>query len=158
MLIGMAKAAKRSSDVWIILIGLFKLVKAASLLIVGVGLLRLMHRDVAATVAHWVEYFRLDPDDRYIHSVLSRVLRVTPRQLRELSAGTLIYGTLFLTEGVGLLMRKHWAEYLTVVSTALFIPLEIYEAFERFTLVKLAVLAINAGIVWYLVARLKRER
>jgi len=113
---------------------------------------------VAATVAHWVEYFRLDPDDRYIHSVLSRVLRVTPRQLRELSAGTLIYGTLFLTEGVGLLMRKHWAEYLTVVSTALFIPLEIYEAFERFTLVKLAVLAINAGIVWYLVARLKRER
>ena len=158
MLIGMAKAAKRSSDVWIILIGLFKLVKAASLLIVGVGLLRLMHRDVAATVAHWVEYFRLDPVDRYIHSVLSRVLRVTPRQLRELSAGTLIYGTLFLTEGVGLLMRKHWAEYLTVVSTALFIPLEIYEAFERFTLVKLAVLAINAGIVWYLVARLKRER
>ena len=55
-------------------------------------------------------------------------------------------------------MRKHWAEYLTVISTALFVPLEIYELFERFTLIRLSVLAINLGIVWYLVVRLKRER
>jgi len=158
MLVRVAKSSKRRSDLWIVLIGLFKLVKAASLLVVGIGLLNLMHRDAAATVAHWVDYFRLDPEDRYIHNVLSRVLRVTPRQLRELSAGTLIYAALFLTEGTGLLMRKHWAEYLTVISTALFVPLEIYELFERFTLIRLSVLAINLGIVWYLVVRLKRER
>ena len=82
MLVRVAKSSKRRSDLWIVLIGLFKLVKAASLLVVGIGLLNLMHRDAAATVAHWVDYFRLDPEDRYIHNVLSRVLRVTPRQLR----------------------------------------------------------------------------
>jgi len=157
MLVRVAKSSKRSGDLWIVLIGLFKLAKAAGLLVVGIGLLNLMHRDVASTVAHWIDYFRLDPEDRYIHNILSRVLRVTPRQLRELSAGTLIYAALFLTEGIGLLMRKHWAEYLTVISTALFVPLEIYELFERFTLIRLSVLAINLGIVWYLVLRLKRE-
>lgn len=158
MLVRVAKSSKRSGDLWIFLIGLFKLAKAASLFIVGVGLLHLVHRDVAATVAHWIDYFRLDPEDRYIHAILSRVLRVTPRQLRELSAGTLFYSALFLTEGTGLLLRKHWAEYLTVISTALFVPLEIYELIERFTLIRLAVLAINLGIVWYLALRLKRGR
>jgi len=149
--------SKLSGDLWIVLIGLFKLVKAAALLIVAIGLLRLVHRDVSATFEHWVELFRLDPGNRYIHNAMSRVLRVTPKQLRELSAGTFIYGLLFLTEGTGLLMRKHWAEYLTVVSTALFIPLELYELFERFTFVRVAVLAINAAIVWYLAVRLKRR-
>ena len=152
-----ASRSKRSGDVWIVLIGLFKLAKAAGLLIVGIGLLRLVHRDVAATFEHWVELFRLDPDNRYIHGALSRVLRVTPKQLRELSAGTFVYAAVFLTEGTGLLMRRHWAEYLTIVSTALFIPLELYELFERFTFVRLTVLAINVAIVWYLAVRLKRH-
>ncbi len=120
-------------DLWILLIGLFK-------------------------VAHWVETFRIDPDNRYIHHVLSRVLRVTPRQLAELSAGSFVYAGLFLTEGVGLLTHKHWAEYLTIVSTALFIPLEIYELADRFTLIRFAVMVINLGIVWYLAVRVKRER
>jgi len=150
-----ASRSKPSPDIWIVLIGLFKLAKAAGLLIVGVGLLRLLHRDVAATFAHWVEMFRLDPDNKYLHTLLARVLRVTPRQLRELSAGTFIYAGIFLTEGIGLLLRKHWAEYMTVVSTALFIPLEVYELIERFTLVRLSVMAINIAIVWYLVLRLK---
>ena len=148
---------KPSGDLWIVLIGLFKLLKAAGLLIVGIGLLRLVHRDVAATFEHWVELFRLDPGNRYIHNVLARVLRVTPKQLRELSAGTFIYAAIFLTEGTGLLMRKHWAEYMTIVSTALFIPVELYELVARFTLVRVSVMAINVAIVWYLAVRLVRK-
>lgn len=153
----MAKSSKASGDLWIILIGLFKLAKAVGLLIVGIGLLKLIHRDVAATVAHWVERFRVDPDNRHIHQALSRVLRVTPRQLKEISAGTFIYAGVFLTEGIGLLMRKHWAEYMTIISTSLFIPLELYEIVERFTLIRVLVMAINVAIVWYLFLRLKKK-
>ena len=153
----MAKSSKASGDLWIILIGLFKLAKAVGLLIVGIGLLKLIHRDVAATVAHWVERFRVDPDNRHIHQALSRVLRVTPRQLKEISAGTFIYAGVFLTEGIGLLMRKHWAEYMTIISTSLFIPLELYEIIERFTLIRVLVMAINVAIVWYLFLRLKKK-
>jgi uncharacterized membrane protein (DUF2068 family) len=61
----------------------------------------------------------------------------------------------FLTEGLGLLLRKHWAEYFTIISTGLFIPLEIYELIHRFTILKLAVTIINVLIVWYLVARVR---
>ena len=147
-------ASKTARDPWLTLIGLFKLAKAAALLIVTIGLLRLVHRDVAEATTRWVERFRLDPENRYIHGALSRVFRVTPRQLRELSAGTLLYASIFLTEGVGLLMRKHWAEYLTLISTGLFIPLEVYELAHRFTAIRLGVLAINVATVWYLAARI----
>ena len=147
-------ASKTARDPWLTLIGLFKLAKAATLLIVAIGLLRLVHRDVAEATSRWVERFRLDPDNRYIHAGLSRVFRVTPKQLKELSAGSFLYASVFLTEGVGLLMRKHWAEYLTLISTGLFIPLEVYELARRFTPIRLGVLAINVAIVWYLAVRL----
>jgi uncharacterized membrane protein (DUF2068 family) len=153
------KTAKRSgSDLWLILIGLFKLLKAIGLLILGIGLLHLLHRNVADVTMHWIERFRLDPDNEHIHRMLSRIFRVTPKQLKELSAGTFIYASVFLIEGIGLLMRKHWAEYMTLISTGLFIPLEVYELMHRFTLLRLAVLLINVAIVWYLAVRIKRER
>ncbi len=149
---------KQSSDIWIVLIGIFKLMKGIGLLILGVGLLKLLHRDMAAVATHWIEVFRLDPDNRYIHSALTRVFRVTPRQLKELSAGTFIYAAVFLTEGTGLVLRKHWAEYLTVISTAMFIPIEAYEIHRRFTWIRVAVLILNVAIAWYLAVRIKRRK
>jgi len=152
------KMKKNGGDLGITLIGLFKLFKGLVLVIAAFGFHRLLHRDVEATVTHWIEMFRLDPDNHYIHGALVRVFRVTPAQLRALSAGTLLYAGLFLTEGVGLLKRRHWAEYLTVISTALFIPLEGYEIWRRFTWVRLGVLVVNVAIVWYLAARIKHRK
>ena len=137
------------------LIGLFKLFKALLLIAVGIGAIRLLHKDLSAAVTHWAQVLRVDTDNRYIHGVLARVFRVTPKQLRELSVGTFIYAGLFLTEGLGLLLRKHWAEYFTIITTGAFIPLEIYELARHFTVVKLVVIAINVLIVWYLVARVR---
>ena len=83
---------------------------------------------------------------------------MTPKQLRELSVGSFIYAAIFTTEGVGLLSRKHWAEYMSdSLSTALFLPLEIYELTRHFTWLKVAVTVINALIVVYLALRIKRR-
>jgi uncharacterized membrane protein (DUF2068 family) len=139
------------------LIALFKLFKALTLIAVGIGAIRLLHKDLANTALHWVEVLRIDPDNRYVHGMLVRIFRVTPKQLRELSVGTFIYAGLFATEGMGLLLRKHWAEYFVIISTGLLIPLEVYEMTRHFTLVKLAVTAVNALIVWYLVVRVRRR-
>lgn len=152
-------AAKRGGakrDVWIFLIGLFKLLKGITLLIAGFGLLRLLHRDVAAVVDHWIEVLRVDPENRFIHRAILRIFNVTPKQLKELSAGTFVYAAIFLTEGTGLLARKHWAEYMTLISTGLFVPLEVYEIYRHFTMIKLAVTVVNVLIVWYLARRIKR--
>jgi len=61
------------------------------------------------------------------------------------------------TEGIGLLLRRRWAEYFTIIMTALFLPLEIYEIVEKVTLTRVVVLIINAAIVWYLVQRVRKS-
>jgi uncharacterized membrane protein (DUF2068 family) len=147
-------SSKRSSFI-IVLIGVFKLFKAVLLLGIAIGAIRLLHRDLAGTVLHWVEALRVDPDNRFVHGFLTKIFRLTPRQLRELSLGTFIYAGLFATEGLGLLFRKRWAEYFTIVTTGGFLPLEIYELARHFTMARLAITIVNVLIVWYLVARVR---
>jgi uncharacterized membrane protein (DUF2068 family) len=139
-------------------IGIFKMMKALLLIAVGIGALRFLHRDLAASVLHWADVLRVDPDNRFLHRILVKIFRVTPRQLRELSVGTFIYAALFATEGMGLLLRKSWAEYFVIITTGLLIPLEVYELVRHFTLVKLAVMVVNVLIVLYLVVRVRSRK
>jgi uncharacterized membrane protein (DUF2068 family) len=70
--------------------------------------------------------------------------------------GTFIYSAVFLTEGIGLAFHKRWAEYFTIITTASFLPLELYEIIHRATIAKGVALAINILVVIYLVRELRR--
>jgi uncharacterized membrane protein (DUF2068 family) len=149
------KSQKNSAT--LLLIGLFKLLKGISLLAVGVGALRFLHRDLAHSIEHWVNILGVDPDNRHVHALLSRAFRVTPHQLKALSAGTFIYAALFLTEGTGLVLRRRWAEYLTIITTGGLVPLEVYEIAKHVTPIKIGVLILNIAILVYLVLRVRRN-
>jgi uncharacterized membrane protein (DUF2068 family) len=149
------RQTRRSSSAVLVLIGIFKLFKALLLIVVGIGAIKFLHKDVVDTVMHWTQVLRVDPDNRYVHGMLMKIFRVTPKQLKELSVGTFVYAGLFATEGFGLLLRKRWAEYFTIVTTGLLIPLEIFEMARHFTVTKLVVGIVNVLIVWYLVARVR---
>ncbi len=151
-------AQSRPKSTTLLFIALFKLTKGILLLIVAIGAHKLLHRDVANTVAHWVDVLRVDPDNRYIHRLLTRALSVTPAQLKAASAGTFIYSGLLLTEGIGLLLRKRWAENFTIITTAGLIPLEIYEIVHHLTAAKIVVLAVNVVIVGYLILRVRSHK
>ncbi|WP_406160376.1 DUF2127 domain-containing protein [Streptomyces canus] len=62
----------------------------------------------------------------------------------------LAYAVIELVEAVGLWYAKRWAEYLTVVATAAFLPLEIYELTERISWLKIATLFLNVLAVLYI--------
>jgi uncharacterized membrane protein (DUF2068 family) len=150
------KSKKRESAAVLVLIALFKLVKALALVAIGIGALKYLHKDLA--VLHWVNVLRVDPDNRFIHRLLAKAFSVTPKQLKELSVGTFFYASLLGIEGIGLLLRKHWAEYFTIITTGALLPLEVYELVKHVTVVKIIVLVINAAIVWYLVIRVRSRR
>jgi uncharacterized membrane protein (DUF2068 family) len=141
----------------LMLIAAFKLLKGLALLALGIGALRLLHRDVAALADHWINAFRVDPHNRYIYWLLAKLPMLNDQKLKELSVGTFIYSAVFLTEGIGLALRKRWAEYFTVITTASFLPLELYELFHHATLPKAVALAINIAVVVYLVRELRRN-
>jgi uncharacterized membrane protein (DUF2068 family) len=140
------------------LIALFKLVKAALLIALGVGALKLLHKDVAGAVEDWVELLRLDPNNHYIDTALEKASNLTPDKIKELGLGSMVYAGLFLTEGIGLWLEKRWAEWLTVVITSSLIPIEIYEIYRHPTAIKIAVLLINIAIVAYLLHRIRDKR
>jgi uncharacterized membrane protein (DUF2068 family) len=138
------------------LIAAFKLLKGLALLAVAIGALKLLHQDVAAIADHWINAFKVDPHNRYILWLLAKLPLVNDRKLTELSVGTFIYSAVFLTEGIGLAFHKRWAEYFTIITTASFLPLELYEIIHRATIAKGVALAINILVVVYLVRELRR--
>lgn len=137
-------------------IAAFKLLKALALIAVGVGALRLLHKNVAGEVEHWVNVFRVDPHNHYIDLLLSKLSIIDDRRLKELSVGTFVYAGIFLVEGLGLAFRKRWAEYLTILTTASFLPLEVYELVRRLSVSRSLALVVNITIVAYLVYELRR--
>jgi uncharacterized membrane protein (DUF2068 family) len=138
-------------------IAIFKLVKGALLLLVGTGAAKLIHVDVYDLALQWVEVLHVDADNRYIHWLLRKLMFVDERTLRHLSGGTFVYAAVVITEGIGLLRQKVWAEYLTVMATASLIPLEIFEIYKRFTVLRLGVIGINIAVVGYLIAVLRNK-
>jgi uncharacterized membrane protein (DUF2068 family) len=151
----MQRGESESRGLW--LIAAFKIFKGLALLAVGIGALKLLHKDVAVQTERWIEELRVDPHNHYIHWVLEKLSVLDARKLKELSVGTFFYSALFLTEGIGLALRKRWAEYFTIVSTSLFIPLELYELAKRVTFARGILVLVNAGIVAYLVMGLRRD-
>lgn len=151
------QAGRPSRDRAIVWIAVFKLVKGVLLIAIAVGALKLLHQNVADALTHLVQSMRADPDNRFIHKGLMKFGGLDDRKLEEISVGSFIYAALLLTEGTGLLLRKRWAEYFTVIITASLMPLEVYELIEKFTLTRIAVIALNAVIVWYLIVRLRRK-
>jgi len=127
------------------------------LAVVAVGALSLVDRDIAEEVRKWVVIVHVDPDNRYIQKLMMKLTTLDPGKLEAISAGTIIYATIFTIEGIGLLMRKRWAEYLTVATTAILIPLEIYEIFSHMKIPRIVLLIVNIAIVWYLAQRLAHK-
>jgi uncharacterized membrane protein (DUF2068 family) len=139
-------------------IGTYKLVKALVLIAAGIVVLRLDPDAVARGSAHLAARLRLDPDNRLVHRALARLSGLDSTRLEEIGAGVVVYGLLYVVQGVGLLLQKRWAEYLVVVTTGFLIPVEVFEFLRRPRIVPIVVVVVNLVIVAYLVARLRRER
>ncbi len=152
---------KQRSKSTIRLIGVFKLVKATLLVLLAFGVLRALHGDVADTIHELAKALRVDPHGEMMEGLVAKVSGVSPERLKLLGFGTLAYAALFTVEGIGLLLGKVWAEWLTVVSTSGFIPLEVILLVRHVTWTHVATLVVNLLVVAYLLyerLRARRER
>jgi uncharacterized membrane protein (DUF2068 family) len=139
------------------LIAAFKLMKAIALIAIGVGALKLIHRDMGSTLDHWITTCGLDPENWWLEKGIEKVSNLTPAKVKGLGIVSFIYAGLFLTEGIGLWLMKRWAEWFTIIITSSLIPLEIYELVRHPTATKILVLIINIAVVIYLLYRIRRD-
>ncbi len=131
-----------------------------ALALIGIGIIVVTH-----VHADWVDLVRrvageagLDPSGNVTGRLISSLIGLGPAKAERGGAIAIGYGLLEAAEAYGLLRRRLWGEYLTVISTALlFIP-EIQELIHKPTGLKIAALVLNIIIVVYLVVRLVRRR
>jgi uncharacterized membrane protein (DUF2068 family) len=149
---------KTSDDRLLRLIAVFKFFKAGLLIALGVGLFKLLHRDIGSVIERWCEALQLDPGSHFVNLALGKAAKVSPGQVKKLGLGSFLYAGLFLAEGTGLWLRKRWGEWLTVIITSSLVPVEVYEIHRHPSLVKVVVLALNIAIVVYLIYHMRRRK
>lgn len=139
-------------------IALFKLAKALFFFCLGVGAMHMMGKDLSDEAMRLATALRFDPEGRVVPLILDKIDLIDAHRLREIGIATFAYSAIALTEGVGLLLEKVWAEYLTLVLTISFLPWELFELARRPTWIRLGLLLINLAVLWYLLWLLRRKR
>ena len=95
-------------------------------------------------------HFHYDLDHSPIVGTIQKTFGYKHSTLLLVAVLLLAYALIELVEAVGLWYAKRWAEYLTVVATAAFLPLEIYELTEHVSWLKIGTLVLNVLAVLYI--------
>lgn len=114
-----------------------------------VSLKQLFDRDLKA-LKPFFDQVNFNVSDSGTIRAIEKALTARQSTLNVIAAGLFAYGALQLVEGIGLWSLKRWGEYVAVVGTTLFIPLEIYELTDKITLLRLGAFAVNVAAVAYL--------
>jgi uncharacterized membrane protein (DUF2068 family) len=150
--------SRHERDRGLLLIGLFKLGKSLLFFCLGCGAIHLLHKDIGDEVMRLVTALKFDPESRFVSLLLDKVDLIDAHRLRQISLATFGYSAVALTEGVGLLMEKVWAEYLTLILTISFLPWELYELARKPDWFRLGLLVTNLAVLAYLVWLLRRKK
>jgi uncharacterized membrane protein (DUF2068 family) len=149
---------ERKDERGLLFVGLFKMSKAVFFGAVGAGALDLVHRNIGDIAMRLVEILHRDPDGRFAAMLMDKADLIGGHQLRQGALLSFLYAGLCVVEGTGLMLRKGWAEYFTVVLTAGAMPVETFELWEKFEWYKVGLLGINVIVLAYLLWVLKRKR
>ncbi len=151
-------ASSGRSDLVLRLIAIERLARGVLLLVVGAVLAAHTHTNWSARLRDWANDLGLDPSHHVVVSrLINRAAALTPHQLLAIGLAGAGYGGLELIEGVGLWRRRRWAEYLTVIATAAFVPLDVWELVHRPSLLKAGGLVVNLLVVAYLIVMIRRR-
>ena len=82
---------------------------------------------------------------------LQRFLHLQKHTLLVLAVTAVAYCVVEGVEAAGLWLERRWAEYLTAIATAGFLPFEIHELMKRVTWVRITALVVNVAILVWLV-------
>jgi uncharacterized membrane protein (DUF2068 family) len=114
------------------------------------ALRQLFERDLTA-LKPAADNFNYDLENSPIVATIRHTFAFKQSTLLVVAIALFAYALIELVEGVGLWLAKRWAEYFTVVATALFLPLEIRELTERITWLRVGALAVNVAAIVYLI-------
>ena len=140
------------------IVSFFEGAKGLLVLLVGLGLLEFIHKDLHQVAEQIVRQFHLNPARHYPRIFIDAINNLTDGQLLAMAFSALMYSAVRFVEAVGLWLQKQWAEWFGLLTGGLYIPVELFEITRGMTWPKVTVLIVNAGVVGYLAYILYRSR
>jgi len=141
---------RKKHNRWLVLIATYKFLLAAMFCAVGVGALRLMHKDIDDVISRIGDLLRFNPESKFVNFLYNKASIINDPLLKRIGALAFSYAGVSLAEGIGLYLEKAWGEYLTLAITASFLPWEIFECLHRLTWVRVGLLVVNILVFFYL--------
>jgi uncharacterized membrane protein (DUF2068 family) len=139
-------------------VAFFEAAKGLLVLLAGFGLLQLLHRDAQHIAEELLQHFHLNPAHRHTRIFLHLVQDVTSPHLLLLAAGAFAYAAVRFLEAYGLWRERRWAEWVAVLSSGIYLPIEIWELTRTRAWPVVSLFLLNVLIVVYLARTLVRTR
>ena len=80
-------------------------------------------------------------------AVIEPASQMTDTRLLLLAAGAAAYSLVRFIEAYGLWYARRWAEWFAALSGGIYVPIELFELYKRFTWLSLGALMVNLVIV-----------
>lgn len=146
-----ARAGLQRHNQWLLLIALFKFAQALLFIAIGVGALRLLHKDIADELYTLADRLHFNPEWRFVEFLFDKASLINDPLLRRIGLAAFSYAGIGIAEGIGLYLEKTWGEIFTLLITASFLPWEIHEIARRLTWPRISLFTINLLVFFYLV-------
>jgi len=126
--------------------------KGVLALIVGFAFVEILRRDVDLEDAalNLLYALHIDPDRRMSVALLHAAERMSETSVLNVAVIVLVYSSLRFLESYGLWRQRIWAEWLAIVSGAIYLPFELRALIRHPTAFHWAILLINIVIVLYI--------
>ena len=139
-------------------VALFEASKGLAVVALCIFVLSLLHQDLSSVVDRVTGVLRLNPDSRFVDWLYDVAERTTGRGIWIAASVMLAYSTLRFVEAYGLWNERHWAEWLAVISGALYVPFEVYAVLEHPGWKRVALLIGNIILLFYIASILLENR
>jgi len=135
-----------------------ELAKGMIVLLSACGVLLLVHREDPWDIADgFLKLLHISPDHHFAQVFLNWADSLTETKVFAVAGVAVAYSVLRFAEAYGLWYARAWAEWIALISGALYLPFEIYKLIHKQSLFHISVFLINVAIVVYMIYALKND-
>ena len=137
-------------------VAVFEAAKGAIVLLIGCGVLHLIHKNLDDIAERIAEALHVNPEGKLSNLFVELANHTTDRTLWVLALGALVYAAVRWIQAYGLWQKREWAQWFELLSIALYLPPELYWLLRHPSWLKWGVLVTNLVIfVFMLTLRVK---
>ena len=131
-------------------VAVFEAAKGLLVLLLGLGLLRLVHKNLDEFAEQLIRFLHASPGGRLSNLFVTAAGHTTDKSLWALAAAAAVYALVRFAEAYGLWYAREWAQWFALLSGSMYLPWEMYSLMRHPHPIKWVILTANIAIVLYM--------